>query len=46
MVDNALPFAPGTATDYTGSVIGIAVYKSTDAGQELGPAQLDSCKCR
>jgi hypothetical protein len=36
----ALPFAPGTATDFTGPVIGIAVYKSTDAGQSWGPPNL------
>ncbi len=29
----ALPFRPGTATNYTGPTIGIAIYKSTDGGK-------------
>ena len=36
----ALPFAPGTATDYVGPVIGIAVYKSSDGGRTWGPPNL------
>ncbi len=36
----ALPFGPGTATDFTGPLIGIAVYKSTDGGRTWGPPAL------
>jgi hypothetical protein len=32
----ALPFGPGTATDFTGNTVGIAVYKSTDGGRSWG----------
>jgi len=32
----ALPFGPGTPTDYTGPIIGIAVYKSTNGGRTWG----------
>ncbi len=33
----ALPFGPGTATDYTGALLGIGVYKSSDGGRTWGP---------
>jgi hypothetical protein len=36
----ALPFSPGTPTDFTGPVIGIAVYKSSDGGQSWSPPNL------
>ena len=32
----ALPFGPGSATDATGPVIGIAMYKSSDGGRSWG----------
>jgi hypothetical protein len=32
----ALPFGPGTATDFVGPVIGIAIYKSIDGGRTWG----------
>jgi len=32
----ALPFGPGSGTDFTGPVIGIAVYKSPDGGRSWG----------
>lgn len=36
----ALPFGPGTSTDYTGAIIGVAVYKSGDGGRSWGPPTL------
>jgi hypothetical protein len=32
----ALPFGPGTLMDYTGPLLGIAVYKSSDGGRTWG----------
>lgn len=36
----ALPFSPGSATDFAGPPIGIAVYKSSDGGQSWSPPNL------
>jgi hypothetical protein len=36
----ALPFGQGTPTDYTGPLIGIAVYKSSDGGRTWGAPKL------
>ncbi len=36
----ALPFGPGTLTDYVGAVLGIAVYKSADGGRTWGAPNL------
>jgi hypothetical protein len=33
----ALPFGAGTPTDFTGLVLGVAVYKSSDGGRTWGP---------